>query len=65
MPLILALKRQRQADLSEFEAGLVYGVSSRTVRAAHRETLSQKTNKESKQQQQQRIKTAAAKSSVC
>lgn len=33
MPLILALRRQKQADLSEFEANLVYKVRSRTARA--------------------------------
>ena len=32
-PLILALERQRQADLSEFKASLIYKVSSRTARA--------------------------------
>ena len=31
-PLIPALRRQRQADLSEFEASLVYRASSRTAR---------------------------------
>ena len=34
MPLIPALRRKRQVDLSEFEASLVYKVSSRTARAA-------------------------------
>ena len=32
MPLITALGRQRQGDLSEFEASLVYKESSETVR---------------------------------
>jgi hypothetical protein len=32
-PLILALGRQRQTDLFEFKASLVYTVSSRTARA--------------------------------
>ena len=32
MPLIPALGRQRQADLSELEANLVYIVSSRTAK---------------------------------
>jgi hypothetical protein len=41
MPLIPALGRQRQAD-SEFEASLVYRVSSRTARTTQR-NLSQKT----------------------
>jgi hypothetical protein len=35
MPLIPSLGRQRQADLCEFKASLVYRVSSRTVRATH------------------------------
>ena len=33
MPLIPALEGQRQADLFEFKASLVYRVSSRTARA--------------------------------
>ena len=32
MPLIPALGRQRQADLSDFQASLVYKVSSKTAR---------------------------------
>ena len=32
MPLIPALRKQRQADLCEFEASLVYIASSRTAR---------------------------------
>ena len=36
MSLIPALGRQRQVDLSEFEASLVYKVSSRTARATER-----------------------------
>jgi hypothetical protein len=39
MPLILALRRQRQVDLTEFEAILVYGTSSRTARAIHRDPV--------------------------
>ena len=39
-PLILALRKQRQADLCEFQAVLVYIVSSTT--GLCRETLSQK-----------------------
>ena len=39
-PLILALRRQRQANLCELEASLVYRVSSRTVRVViQRNTL--------------------------
>ena len=33
MPLIPALRRQRQVDLQEFEASLVYRASFRTARA--------------------------------
>lgn len=33
MPLILALKRQRQADLCKFMASLVYIMSSRLAKA--------------------------------
>jgi hypothetical protein len=35
----------RGRKISEFEASLVYRVSSRTARAIYRETLSQKTKK--------------------
>ena len=46
MPLIPALGRQRQVDLNEFEASLVYKASSRTARTVtHRNPLSQKQNK--------------------
>jgi hypothetical protein len=36
MPLVPALGRQRQEDLCEFEASLVYRVSPRTARATQR-----------------------------
>ena len=36
MPLSPALRRQGQADLCEFEANLVYRVSSRTAKATQR-----------------------------
>lgn len=35
MPLIPALLRQKQADIHEFEAGLVYMVISRTARPVY------------------------------
>jgi hypothetical protein len=38
-PLIPALGRQRQAWISEFEASLVYRVSSRTARATQRNSV--------------------------
>jgi hypothetical protein len=40
MPLISALGRQRQVDLSEFKASLVYRGSFRTAMDTYRETLS-------------------------
>ena len=41
--LIPALGRQRQADLCEFEVGLVYRVSSRTTKAVQRNPVSKNT----------------------
>jgi hypothetical protein len=46
-PLIPALRRQRQA-ISEFEARLVYKVSSRTARAIQRNLVSNKQKKKKK-----------------
>ena len=47
-PLTPALRRQRQADLYEFEASLVYIVSSRTVRAVtHRNPVLKTTTTKS------------------
>ena len=43
MPLIPALGRERQVDLCEFEASLVYRVSSRTVRDTQRNPVSKET----------------------
>ena len=40
--LILVPGRQRQVDLSEFEASLVYRVSSKTARATQRNPVSNK-----------------------
>ena len=43
MPLIPALRRQRQADLCEFEASLVCRVNSRTANAVvHRNPVARK-----------------------
>ena len=39
MPLILALGRQKQTDLSEFGANVVYKASSRTNRAVTKKNL--------------------------
>lgn len=46
IPLILAPRRQRQAELCEFKASQGYTVSSRSARAAHNEILSSKEKKE-------------------
>ena len=42
MPLMLALEKQKQEDLSEFEASLVYRASSRTARATQRNPVLKK-----------------------
>lgn len=44
-PLIPMLGRQKQADLREFKASLVYKVSAKTVRATQRNLVSKKKNK--------------------
>jgi hypothetical protein len=48
MSLVPALRRQRQADLCEFQASLVYISSSRIARAKKRSCL--KTNKQTNKQ---------------
>ena len=45
MLLTPALRRQRQADLREFEASLGYRVSSRTAKATQRNPVSKKPKK--------------------
>ena len=45
MPLISALRRQKQADFFKFKASLVYNMSSRAARA---DTLKRKKNLSSK-----------------
>ena len=45
-PLIPALGRQRQADLSEFKASLVYNGSSRTARTVTQRNPVSKKQKE-------------------
>jgi hypothetical protein len=42
IPVILSLWRQRQEDLCEFEARLVYRVSPRTARATQRNSVLKK-----------------------
>jgi hypothetical protein len=49
IPLIPALRMQRKANPSEFEASLLYKVSSGQPWLLHRETQSQK-NKQTKKQ---------------
>jgi hypothetical protein len=43
MPLIPVLGRQRQTDLCEFKASLIYRLSSRIARATQRNPVSNKT----------------------
>ena len=45
MPLIPALGRQKQVDLCEFEASLVYKSKFQDRHQSYRETLSQKNKK--------------------
>jgi hypothetical protein len=45
MPLIPALKRQRQVDFHEFEASLVYRLSYRTTSATQRTPPPKKKDK--------------------
>jgi hypothetical protein len=45
MPLIPELWRQRQRDVHEFEASLVYSVSSRTARSTYRNFVSKQNEK--------------------
>ena len=53
MPLILALGRQKQVDLCEFKASLVYIVSSRTAGATGRPCLKKTKNKQTNKQKTQ------------
>ena len=47
MPLVPALRRQRQADIHKFEPSLLYRVNSRTARATQRTPVSNsQTNKQ-------------------
>ena len=45
MPLIPALRRQKQIDLCEFKVSPVYRASSRVARATQRKHGSKKVNK--------------------
>jgi hypothetical protein len=61
MPLVPALGRQRQA-ISEFEASLVYKVSSRTARATQRNPVSKNQNKQTNKQKVKFTDSMKAKS---
>jgi hypothetical protein len=50
MTLILVLRRQRQADLCEFEVSQVYKVSSRTARAITQRNPVSRNQKEKKEE---------------
>jgi hypothetical protein len=54
MTLILALRRQRQVDLFEFEAGLVYKTRSNTARAVTKRNPPPKKKKKSKEKERER-----------
>ncbi|EGW12670.1 hypothetical protein I79_021887 [Cricetulus griseus] len=54
MPLIPALRRQRQADLCEFEASLVYRASARIgSKTSKRNPVSGRKTKENKKKNQE------------
>ena len=56
MPLIPALGRQRQVDLCEFKASLVYRASSRTARAVtQRNPVSKNKRKKKKRKEKYSI----------
>ena len=55
-PLIPALRRQRQANLCEFEASLVYKVSSRTARPIQRTPVSKNKTKQNKNKKTKKTK---------
>ena len=48
MPLIPALRKQKQVDLCEFEVSLVYIASSRTARAIEGDPVSKNKTKQNK-----------------
>jgi hypothetical protein len=54
-PLIPVLGRQRQLDLYEFKANLVYRASSRTARAIQRNIVSKNKTKQNKTKQMDHI----------
>ena len=56
IPLIPALGRQRQVDLCEFKASLVYRVVSRTARAKQRNPVSKNQKKKKKEKKKPKPK---------
>jgi hypothetical protein len=62
-PLILALGRQRQADLCELTGSLVYKVSSRTARPTQRNPVS-KRNPKTKQNKSKTEQNKTNKSQI-
>jgi hypothetical protein len=54
MPLIPALGKQREADLCEFEASLVYRVSARTARTTQKAMSQEKRRKKGKTRQEKK-----------
>lgn len=60
MSLISALRRQTQADLFEFDASLMYRVSSRTVKATQSNPISKKTNKQTNTQKGSQVTTCGS-----
>ena len=57
--MIMALRRQRQADLCEFKANLVYRESSKQPGLLHREILSQEKKKKKTIQQNTETKSSS------
>jgi hypothetical protein len=61
MSLVLTLGRQRQADLCEFEASLVYRVRSRAARGYTEKPCLRKQKQRQQQQQKPRHKQTKIK----
>jgi hypothetical protein len=56
MSLIPEFRRQRQVDLCEFKAGLVYRISSRTARDTQKDPVSKKKKKEKEKEKKKERK---------
>ena len=61
MPFIPALRRQRQADLCEFEATLVYRASSRTGSNATEKPCLENLKKKKKEKEKRKTKKSFLK----